>query len=37
MQLNRFDGNVELALPKLRIPLDSSNLLLRGCLLKNVH
>lgn len=37
MQLNKFDGSVDFPAAKLKIPLDSSNLLLRGCILKTVH
>jgi magnesium-transporting ATPase (P-type) len=36
-QLNKFDGSISLNIPKLMIPLDSGNLLLRGCILKTVH
>lgn len=37
MQLNKFDGTVTEPKSKTKIPLDSYNLLLRGCTLKNVH
>lgn len=36
MQINKFDGTVECVSAGLKIPLDSMNLLLRGCNLKNV-
>jgi magnesium-transporting ATPase (P-type) len=32
---NKFEGTVETDAQK--IPLDASNLILRGCILKNVH
>lgn len=37
MQLNKFDGSATEPGSRTRIALDSYNLLLRGCILKNVH
>lgn len=37
MQINKFDGTVVESKSKTKIPLDSYNLLLRGCSLRNVH